>query len=113
ENIVVLIALELQTPGRLPPDHRRREGSRLLAQHSKLIAFHFAARRIDPDLVPIVAGDFDRAFRGYRLLVGIECLDVDCDFVLRPVDISLWLRIDVIALTRHAHSVARRNLAPR
>src|ERR1043165_7399412 len=114
EDVVVLVAAKLQTPRQLRPSASlERKLRRTLSQLTQLFALHFTSTRIDPNFPPVIARDFYGAFGLNRLLVRIERLDVHGDFVLRPVDVSFGLRIDVITLARDAHAIARDDLAAR
>src|SRR6185436_7440622 len=93
-------------------DERRKYVESLL-QVAQLCALHFPATRIDPDFPPVIARDLHRAFGLNGLLVRIQSFDVDRNFVLRPVNVSRWTRIDVVTLPRHTHVIARHDLATR
>ena len=111
ENVVVLVAAELELPTLLTSGRRR--GKRFFAQQAQLFAFHFAAGWIEPDLVPIVAGDFDCAFRDHGLFIRVQRLQVHGDFVSGPVDVSLRSRVDVVTLPGNPNCIAADDLAPR
>ena len=85
----------------------------LILQASQFIAFDFAPVCVCPDFVPEIARDFDDAFGLDGLVVGVERFDVGGDFVVRAIKIVLGLRIDIVALPRHAHGSRTRDFAAR
>ena len=110
-NIVVLITTKFQSPirwrKRLP--HCRS----LIIQASEFIAFDFASVRIQPDFVPEITRDFDCALGLHRLIICVNRLDVGGDFITGAINIVFGLRVNIVALPRHAHIACRRNFTVR
>src|SRR6185503_18682051 len=111
--LVLLITAKLQSPATLAFLSEGRKHIGTFAQLAQLFALHFTPARIDPDFPPVIACDFHRSFGLDRLLVRIQSLNVDRDFIFRAVQVLFRTWIDVITLSRHTHVVAGNDLSTR
>ena len=113
EHFLLLVPSRHEHPRMLPGLLRRRKDSLARANGLELLPAHLDALRIAPDFLPLFARDLERSGGLHRLIVRIDCAELDLDSIARPVQPVLRPRLGEIRRARHADRALGPDLAAR